>query len=539
MRVKRISAYAGVDPTAPSLHLGHLVTFMPLFWMYMHGYGAFTLIGSSTAKIGDPTGRTESRPVLSSHQFVQNLTSIHYQLKKLWGHVSIIKNRFKYEKDWAARKGIINNNAWWNSQSMLEVLSLLGSSLRMGPLLGRDNVKTKLESGAGMSFSEFAYPLMQGWDWYQLFLQRGTQLQIGGSDQYGNILTGAQCVKTANDNQPAPDKKHPMGTYDQPIGFTVPLLTDASGAKFGKSAGNAIWLDRFMTTPYDLYGYLIRRPDEQVEALLKLLTFFPLKDIAKVMEAHAEDPSKRVAQHLLAWEVLSLVHGNECANETQNEHRARHSSSMTITPTPAVKDSEDPSQGPINVSNMPRIDMKLPRSVLGLSLARIMYAAKMSTSISDGDRAIKAGGVYLGGSASPSAMKPRAMNPLTLTFQPVRAWDPELNAKFLIDDRVLLIRKGKHNVRVIEFLPDEEWEKLGLKYPGQPNQGAFRSAIVKINQLAQKKQKQLADGAIAPEDAKVNMDEMNLPGSLKVSNRFSKAVGKLRKEGQVKDNDKW
>lgn len=538
MRVKRISAYAGVDPTAPSLHLGHLIAFMPLFWMYLHGYGAFTLIGSSTAKIGDPTGRTTGRPVMKNAQLLQNLTAIHYQLKKLWAHVEGSKQRLKFESEWAQTRGVINNNTWWNKQSMLEVLSLLGGE-RMGPLLGRDSVKTRLEDGSGMSFAEFCYPLMQAWDWYMLFLQRGTQLQIGGSDQYGNILTGAQCVKACNERQPALDKKHPMGKWDQPMGFTVPLLTDSSGNKFGKSAGNAIWLDPFMTSPYDLYGYFIRRPDDQVEKLLKLLTFFPLADIQKVMDTHMQDPPKRVAQHLLAWEVLSLVHGTQIANETQMQHRSIYGAEKTDVTPSSPSDPKKPLQENLTISDMPRIDIQLPRSVLSMSLARIMFAAEMSTSISDADRAIKAGGVYLGGAPSAKVLEPRSMNPLQLVFQPTRAWDPALNAKFLIDDRILLIRKGKHNVRCIEFISEEEWKKLDASFPGQSGTGAFRKTIERIREVANHKREQARAGNITADEAKVDLNQMQIDTSLRYQGRFNKAVHKLKDQGKVKDDDDW
>ncbi|KAK7713498.1 tyrosyl-tRNA synthetase [Diaporthe eres] len=487
MRRKRISAYAGVDPTASSLHLGHLLPFMPLFWMYMHGYGAFTLIGGSTARVGDPTGRTESRPQLARKDLIQNLATIHYQLVTIWKHVEMAASRFGFEKQWAWRRGVVNNNVWWLKLPMIDVMKRLGTQMRMGPLLSRDNVKNRLKDGSGMSFAEFCYPMMQAWDWYELLKQLGVQLQVGGSDQYGNILTGSTCVRACVENEPAEGERLPNGEFDQPIGFTVPLLTDSSGAKFGKSAGNALWLDPFKTTPYDLYGYLVRRRDDEVENLLKLFTFHPLSKISEVMNEHQANPPKRVAQHLLAYEVVWLVHGEKVATQTQAQHQAVYGGKApSTTPMGLPQDPSqyvaDPEQ--TNHSNRPRINVKLPRHVLKLTLPRIVHAAGLAQSISDADRTIKNGGMYIGGSPGQKGPSNVGMNKDQLQFTPAKTWDIETTMRFLIDDRILLLRKGKHNIRCIEFIADEEWDTLGWEYPGQPNTGRFRKAMQRLKEMA-------------------------------------------------------
>lgn len=487
MRRKRISAYAGVDPTASSLHLGHLLPFMPLFWMYMHGYGAFTLIGGSTARIGDPTGRTESRPQLARKELVQNLATIHYQLVTIWKHVEQAAARFGFKKQWAWRRGVVNNNIWWLKLPMIDVMKRLGNQMRMGPLLSRDNVKNRLQDGSGMSLAEFCYPMMQAWDWYELLKQQGVQMQVGGSDQYGNILTGSACVKACVESEPAVAERLPNGEFDQPIGFTVPLLTDSSGAKFGKSAGNALWLDPFKTTPYDLYGYLVRRRDDEVENLLKLFTFHPLSKISEVMNEHRANPPKRVAQHLLAYEVIWLVHGHKVAMATQAQHQAIYGGS--IPPQAPAGLPQHPSQyeaNPVqtNHSNRPRIDVKLPRHVLELTLPRIVRAAGLAESISDADRTIKNGGMYIGGAPGQRGPVNQGMSKDHLQFTPAKTWDVETSKRFLIEDQILLLRKGKHNIRCIEFIPDKEWERLGLEYPGQPNTGNFRKAMQRLRNMA-------------------------------------------------------
>lgn len=484
---------------------------MPLFWMYLHGYGGHTLIGTSTAKIGDPTGRTESRPDMTSATLVQNMTVIHQQLKALWTSTEETGQRFGYKRDWAWERAIHNNNTWWNKRSLLGVLKRLGGSVRIGPMLGRDHVKTRLEDGSGMSLAEFIYPVMQGWDWWELYKQRGVQMQIGGSDQYGNILMGAECVKTCIKKETDPEFQLPVGGLNEIIGFTVPLLTDASGAKFGKSAGNAIWLDPFRTSPYDMWGYFMRRRDDDVERLLMMLTFLPQSKIKEVMKSHELDQRQRVAQRLLAREVVRFVHGKGVAGRTETEHRAMYSAKTATVPAASASAAQSPEQyqtpegQQVSILNRPRVRMQLPWSVFDMSMARILYACGLATSVGDGDRSIKAGGVYLGG--SPEGAKGmsylRSMNPQQLQFTPIRAWEPATNKRFLIEEKLLLIRKGKHNLRCIEFIPDKEFARLGVTYRGQHNTGRFRAALDKIRnqrEAAKAKQEQSATGELPEED---------------------------------------
>ncbi len=161
-------------------------------------------------------------------------------------------------------------------------------------LIPARRVKRRLDEGSGMSFAEFTYPLMQAWDWWQLYRSQDIQMQIGGSDQYGNLVLGANAVRVIRESEPDPNLKLPSGLVHDPVGFTVPLLTDSSGAKFGKSAGNAMWLDKYMTNTFDLYGYFVRRPDDEVERLLKLFTFLPLADIQELMRN--KGPTRRSEQ---------------------------------------------------------------------------------------------------------------------------------------------------------------------------------------------------------------------------------------------------
>ena len=327
------------------------------------------------------------------------------------------------------------------------------------------SVKRKLTEGDGMSLGEFIYPLFQGWDFWHLYNKLGVQLQIGGSDQYGNIVAGIDALKTIRDTEEAPHFKMSTEWQHEPIGFTVPLLTDSSGAKFGKSAGNAIWVDEFKTTAFDLYGFFMRRPDEEVENLLKLYTFMPLEQVKETMTQHMADPSKRIAQHKLAFEVISLVHGSQKAVEEAQQHQWRFGGEMpnyTKEPTKGT--------GIVTPNNAPRSDIQLPRSIMTSSPAKILFASGLADSASEGQRLVKMQGAYIAG--QPGQM--RGLVPGNLNWTPMKMWFPEETSKFLIDDRLLILRKGKHNVRIVELVDDEEWKKSEKIYPGQPFTGKIR-----------------------------------------------------------------
>ncbi|VBB71668.1 Tyrosyl-tRNA synthetase mitochondrial precursor encoded by the yts1 gene [Podospora comata] len=526
---KRIGAYTGIDPTAPSLHIGHLLPLMPIFWMYMHGYAGYTLIGGATAKIGDPTDRLVSRTPLKRTDLTMNLTKIHYQLKALWMNVEEQARRRGFEKDWAWKRAVVNNSTWWNSLPLIEVLKRLGDSMRMGPLLSRDTVKNKMSKGDGMSFSEFTYPLMQGWDWWHMYQANGIQMQIGGSDQYGNIVTGVETVKVVRDNEPDPAKKIEGGPFNDPVGFTVPLLTDSAGVKFGKSAGNAVWLDKFQTSEFDLYGYFVRRSDQEVEKLLKLFTFLPMENINEAMKIHSENPARRVAQHLLAFEVVGLVHGMNAAHRTALNHQARYGKQIDIPgvtlrmPKAATEDT------PPSILDAPKMDMQLPESlIMGKSIGRILYAAGLAKSASEGHRLATQQGAYIG--AMPGHKRTednKVMDYSQLSFTPIKLWFPQETRNYLIDGKMLILRKGKVQIRVIEMVSDEEWKESGQTYPGEPGTGALR--------MLRQQLKMLKSGMLTPGEVKANLknhveEEAPPPGFMKFPDQDSYAIRKATQE---------
>jgi tyrosyl-tRNA synthetase len=322
-----------------------------------------------------------------------------------------------------------------------------------------------MTKGDGMSYSEFTYPLLQAWDWWHMYDKLGISMQIGGADQYGNITAGIDAVNYIKANHANPDIRDATAKTPTPTGFTVPLLTTSAGTKFGKSAGNAIWLDKDLMTSFDLYGYFMRTSDQDVERYLKLFTFKPLEEISTIMEEHVKDPPQRKAQHALAREFVDLVHGERYAQAAEAEHRLRFAkpgSEEALTFMQVLHDSKkEPAN--YNAAERPRSDIKLPHSfIYTRSIARIIHAAGLAATVSEANRLAGANGIYIGG--QPDGFKGKDD---VLTYTTVKVWKNEETHKFLQDGRLLILRRGKSNIRIVEVIPDEEYEASGETFPGK------------------------------------------------------------------------
>jgi tyrosyl-tRNA synthetase len=473
MDKKRIGAYVGIDPTAPSLHVGHLLPMMALFWMYINGFHAVSVLGGATAQIGDPTGRTTSRDIQHSSVRKANMASMHYQLKMIWANVERhAKLRYGYEPQWAWKRELVNNNMWLQKVSILEFLKLVGRANRVGTMLGRDTARNKLEKGDGLSYAEFSYPLLQAWDWWHMYSTKGIQMQIGGADQFGNIIAGIDSVNWIAKNHSDPKVVKDLGGEDnKPVGFTVPLLTTASGEKFGKSAGNAVWLDKEMTSTFDLFGFFMRTADADVERYLKLFTFIPLPEIEKIMVEQRADQSKRVAHRRLAREIVEMIYGTPEAVSVEAQH-TKLFGRPTIPTAEILKNnaanadlsaSLNPNATKVNSENMDFARTVLPKSlVYNQPIARVLFSAGLVASRSEGHRLASNRGAYVG--SQPGKQKGGMTD--DLRFTPVANWLPEDTWKFVINDDLLILRVGKWKVKVLSIIPDDEFVARGLTCPG-------------------------------------------------------------------------
>ena len=359
-----------------------------------------------------------------------------------------------------------------------------------------------------MPFDEFSYPLMQAWDWWELF-KKGAQIQIGGADQFGNILTGAEAIKTMKKVEPvhfendeqfqghvgnkfvASHSKPPAngGNINEPMGFTVPLLTTSAGVKFGKSEGNAIWLDSQLTSTFDQYQFFLRSADADVEKYLKLFTFLPIPVIRMIMDEHRMDESKRVAQHRLAFEFIELVHGLGEAEKVQTQHKQLFAGNIsidslradpTLAPSAANTAAEmarkearpsgdwTPSLNPhakqTNAENAPSVRLTLPRSlVAGQQISKVLWYAGLVSSKGEGYRLVANKGCHIGSKSGKRAVT-EAMGD-SLAFTP--AGNPATDTgDYLVDGELLIIKIGKWKMKIVKVVSDEEYEKSGLTCPG-------------------------------------------------------------------------
>ena len=284
--------YIGFDPTATSLHVGSMIPVMVMAQLQRLGHKPIVLVGGATGMIGDPSGKSEERLLLGVEKLKENLDGLKAQLSRF----------FSFEGPNAAI--MVDNYDWTSKYSYIDWLREVGKHFTVNYMLQKKSVQLRLENREqGISYTEFSYMLLQANDFLHLYQEYGCKLQCGGDDQWGNITAGMDLIH----------KK----VGGEAFGFTWPLMTTASGEKFGKSAGNAVWLDGAMTSPYHFYQYWIQTTDEDVEKYLKFFTFLPLEEISQIVKTHFESPDKRAAQVALANEITCTVHGREGLQKAQ------------------------------------------------------------------------------------------------------------------------------------------------------------------------------------------------------------------------------
>ncbi|MFF2910296.1 tyrosine--tRNA ligase [Paenibacillus sp. NPDC057934] len=288
---KAVSLYCGVDPTGDSMHIGHLIPFMVLKRFQLAGHRPVILIGGATGTIGDPSGRQSERSLQTLEQIQDNVNALAAQLKKL----------FITEGDNQMR--MVNNYDWTHKINVIEFLRDFGKNFSINSMLAKDVVASRLESG--ISFTEFSYQILQSLDYLHLFQNEDVQLQIGGSDQWGNITSGLDLIRRKE------------GSESKAFGLTIPLMLKSDGTKFGKSAGGAIWLDPNKTTPFEFYQFWANTDDRDVVKYLKYFTFLSKEQIDELAEKVQTEPHKREAQKALAEEMTRFVHSEELLEQAK------------------------------------------------------------------------------------------------------------------------------------------------------------------------------------------------------------------------------
>ncbi|XP_050825881.1 tyrosine--tRNA ligase, mitochondrial [Serinus canaria] len=404
-----LAAYCGFDPTADSLHVGHLLPVMALLHFQRAGHDVIAVVGGATARLGDPSGRERAREPLPAGQVRAQARALRAGLERLFGN-----HRELFWEPRAGRLGraaLLDNASWLGREPLLRFLGGAGGRLRMGTLLSRQSCQARLRSAEGMSLAEFLYPALQAYDFLHLHRHHGCRIQLGGHDQMGNIMSGYELVTKM--------------TGAEVFGITVPLITSTTGDKLGKTAGNAVWLNREKTSPFELYQFFVRQQDNVVEKYLKLFTFLPLEEIAHIMEMHAKEPEKWGPQKRLAAEVTKLVHGREGLESAKRCTKALYYSSVE-----ALEEMSDQELQEL-FRQATSAELMLEPGMTVLDLCRKANAIPDGPS---GYRKITDGGVSINGN--------RVTNPETVLIL----------GQHILKNGVSLLRVGKKNYYIIKWL---------------------------------------------------------------------------------------
>ncbi len=279
------TAYVGFDPTADSLHIGSLVPILLLVHLQKAGHKPIALVGGATGMVGDPSGKSEERNMLSEEELNKNIIGVRSQLEKFLNFDTSLPNAAE----------LTNNYDWFKRISFLDFIRDAGKHITVNYMMAKDSVKKRLEGETGMSFTEFTYQLVQGYDFYWLYKNKNCKLQMGGSDQWGNIVTGTELIRRK--------------TGGEAFAFTCPLIKKADGGKFGKTEKGNIWLDANKTTPYQFYQFWLNASDSDAASWIKIFTFLPESEINNLITAHESNPADRILQKKLAEVLTIFVHG--------------------------------------------------------------------------------------------------------------------------------------------------------------------------------------------------------------------------------------
>ncbi|HEM6338936.1 TPA: tyrosine--tRNA ligase [Streptococcus suis] len=389
----QVSYYTGYDPTADSLHLGHLVAILTSRRLQLAGHKPYALVGGATGLIGDPSFKDAERSL-------QTKDTVDGWVTKIQGQLS----RFLDFENGDNKAEMVNNYDWFSGISFIDFLRDVGKYYTVNYMMSKDSVKKRIETG--ISYTEFAYQIMQGYDFYELNDKYNVTLQIGGSDQWGNMTAGTELLRRKADKS-----GHVM---------TVPLITDSTGKKFGKSEGNAVWLDADKTSPYEMYQFWLNVMDDDAVRFLKIFTFLSLDEIAEIEEQFDAARHERLAQKILAKEVVTLVHGEEAYNQALNITEQLFAGNIKNLSAKELK------QG---LSNVPNYAVQAEDN---LNIVELLVTSGIVTSKRQAREDVANGAIYVNG-------------------ERVQDLDYTLSDSDKIDGELTVIRRGKKKYSVLTY----------------------------------------------------------------------------------------
>lgn len=393
---QKVKLYCGVDPTADSMHIGHIVPLLTLRRFQMHGHTPTLLIGGATGMIGDPSGRSEERQLQTPEQVDQNVQGIKKQLEMIFDFNSNARNTAQ----------LVNNKDWIGELTLIDFLRDYGKLLTVNYMLAKDNVASRLAEG--ISYTEFSYMLMQAADFDHLYREHNVRVQIGGSDQWGNITTGLEVLRKTHEEEV------------KAFGFTIPLVTKADGTKFGKTAGGAVWLDAKKTSPYEFYQFWINTADSDVVKYLKIFTFLSREEIEALEVAVQEEPHLRQAQKTLAEEMTKLVHGEDALDQAIRITEALFKGDLKALTVNEMKDA---------FKDVPTVELKKE----DINIVDFLVEAKVSSSKRQAREDVTNGAISLNGD--------KVQDLSFLVDSAVR-----------LDEQFTIVRRGKKKYAMVKYV---------------------------------------------------------------------------------------
>ncbi len=398
---KPMSFYCGFDPTADSLHVGSMLPLLLMRRLQNKGHRPIALLGSGTGMIGDPSGKSEERKLLDQELLAHNVRGIEKQVGLFLDSKG--ENSFK----------IVQNGDWLAQLNLIEFLRDVGKHFTVNGMIAKDSVRSRLENREqGISFTEFSYMLLQAYDFYHLYREEKCRLQVGGSDQWGNITAGLELIRRKNQSD-----------ADQAFGLTFPLLTTSTGAKFGKTEQGAVWLDPKRTSPYRFYQYWLNTTDADVITYLKLFTEIDDKELAAYTDAISTAPQERLGQKELASQLTTLVHGADECVRAQNAAKVLFGESFENLDSATLSDI---------FSDVPSTEISKQDAASGIALQDLLTSSGLASSKGAARRLIEGGGVYVN-------------NKRVEDFRQVVSIDQ------FVEEAVLVLRSGKKKFHLIRL----------------------------------------------------------------------------------------
>lgn len=402
LKKEMTTGYIGFDPTADSLHIGSLVPILLLVHLQKAGHKPIALVGGATGMIGDPSGKSEERNLLSEDILQKNVAGVKAQLEKFLDFNPALPNAAE----------MTNNYDWFKHISFIDFLRDAGKHITVNYMMAKDSVKKRIEGETGISYTEFAYQLMQGYDFYWLYTHKNCKLQMGGSDQWGNMTTGSELIRRK--------------CGGDAFVFTNPLITKADGGKFGKTEGGNIWLDANRTSPYQFYQFWLNASDADATKWIKIFTFLTQPEIDSLIAEHQKDAGKRVLQKRLAEEVTRFVHGEAALQEALQATAKAFAEKDKPAEDLSIEDIEA-------LHGVTQIEYSKERIEAAVDIVSFLAETGIEKSKGEARKLVQAGGAHI-------------------NRKKVEGIDLQINTSHLLHGKYILAQKGKKNHFVIKAI---------------------------------------------------------------------------------------